>query len=136
MEPKVQFRLSPEVVDSKHILVVWVPGSDARPHHAPTGKDKQRAYYIREGSETLEAKGQQLTDLLNMCAKVPFDDRRASQFTLNDLRSTLVHEFLYDVGSGLLEEKDDYKIYRQLWLTAKANGHEVPKNIALLFFYG
>ncbi len=134
LEPKVQFRLFPEVVDGKHILVVWVPGSDARPHHAPTGTDKQRAYYIREGSETLEAKGQQLTDLLNMCAKVPFDDRRASQFSLNDLRSTLVHEFLYDINNRLREEKDDYKIYRQLWLTAKANGHEVPKNIALLFF--
>jgi ATP-dependent DNA helicase RecG len=126
LDPKVQFRLSPEVVDGKLMLVVWVPGSDARPHHAPTGKDKQRSYYIREGSETIEAKSQLLTDLLNMCAKIPFDDRRASQFTLNDLRSTLVHEFLSDVGSGFLEEKDDYKIYRQLWLTAKANGHEVP----------
>ncbi len=134
LEPNVSLRLSPEVVDGKHILVVWVPGSDARPHQAPSGKNKQRAYYIRDGSETIEAKGQLLTDLLNMCAKIPFDDRRASQFTLNDLRSTLVHEFLYDVGSSLIEEKDDYKIYRQLWLTLKANGHEVPKNIALLFF--
>ncbi|HEC85550.1 MAG TPA: AAA family ATPase [Thioploca sp.] len=134
LEPKVQFRLSPEVVDTQHILVVWVPGSDARPHQAPSGKNKQRAYYIREGSETIEAKGQQLTDLLNLCAKIPFDDRRASQFTLNDLRSTLVREFLSDVDSGLIEEQDDYKIYRHLWLTAKANGHEVPKNVALLFF--
>jgi len=134
LEPKVQFRLSPEVVDGKHILVVWVPGSDARPHQAPTGSNRQRAYYIREGSETIEAKGQWLTDLLNMCAKIPFDDRRAYQFTVNNLRSTLVREFLSDVSSGLLEETDDYKIYRKLWLTAKTNGHEVPKNIALLFF--
>jgi ATP-dependent DNA helicase RecG len=134
LEPKVQFRLSPEVVDDKLILVIWVPGSDARPHLAPTGKNKERAYYIREDSETIEAKGSQRTDLLNMCAKVPFDDRRASQFTLNDLRSTLVREFLSDVGSTLVEEKNDYTIYQHLWLTAKVNGHEVPKNIALLFF--
>jgi ATP-dependent DNA helicase RecG len=134
LEPNVQLRLSPEVVDGKHILVVWVPGSDARPHQAPSGKNKQRAYFIREGSETIEAKGKLLTDLLNLCAKIPFDDRRASQFTLLDLRSILVREFLSDVGSGLIEETDDYKIYRHLWLTAKTNGHEVPKNLALLFF--
>ena len=135
MEPDVQLRLSPELVDSKHVLVVWVPGSDARPHQAPTGKNKQRAYYIRDGSETIEAKGQLLTDLLNLCAKVPFDDRRASQFTVNDLRSTLVREFLNQVESGLVDEPNDYKIYRQLWLTAKVNDHEVPRNIALLFLY-
>ncbi|MDM8558070.1 RNA-binding domain-containing protein [Candidatus Parabeggiatoa sp. HSG14] len=134
LEPKVQLRLSPEVVDGQHILVVWIPGSDARPHQAPSGKNQQRAYYIREGSETIEAKGQFLTELLNLCAKIPFDDRRASQFTLNDLRSILVREFLSEVDSGLLEEKNDYKIYRHLWITAKTNGHEVPKNVALLFF--
>lgn len=134
LEPKVQFRLSPETVDGKPILVLWVPGSDARPHQAPTGKEKQWAYYLREGSQTIVAKGQQLTDLLNLCAKIPFDDRRASQFTLNDLRSTLVREFLAEVGSGLLDEKNDYQIYRHLWLTAKTNNHEVPKNVALLFF--
>lgn len=134
LEPKVQFRLSPEVVDGRSILVIWVPGSDARPHQAPTGQEKQWAYYIREGSQTLVAKGQQLTDLLNLCAKIPFDDRRASQFTLNDLRSTLVREFLAEVGSGLVDEKNDYQIYRRLWLTSKTNNHEVPKNVALLFF--
>jgi ATP-dependent DNA helicase RecG len=134
IQPQVQFRLSPERVDDKHILVVWVPGSDARPHQAPTGKGNERAYYIREGSETREAKAQSLTDLLNMCAKVPFDDRRASEFTLNDIRSTLVREFLHDVRSGLIEEPEDYEIYRRLWLTAKVNSHEVPRNIALLFF--
>ncbi len=57
LEPQVLFRLSPEVFDGKHILVVWVPGSEARPHQAPTGQNKHRAYYIREGSETIEAKG-------------------------------------------------------------------------------
>ncbi len=134
LEPHIQFRLSPELVDGKHILVIWVPGSDARPHQAPTGKAKERAYYIREGSETIVAQGKLLTDLLNMCAKIPFDDRRASEFSLNDLRSTLVREFLHDVRSSLIEEQDDYEIYRRLWLTAKINSHEVPKNIALLFF--
>jgi len=134
LEPKVHFRLSPEIVDGRHLLVIWVPGSDARPHQAPTGQNKQWAYYIRDGSQTLIAKGQILTELLNLCAKIPYDDRRASQFTLNDLRSTLVREFLAEVGSGLVEEKNDYQIYRHLGLTAKTNSHEVPKNIALLFF--
>lgn len=33
--PEYQPVLSPEVVDGRHILVIWAPGSDIRPHTAP-----------------------------------------------------------------------------------------------------
>ena len=78
----------------EHLLVIRVLGSDTRPHQAPISwSGSEKAYYVRLGAETVEAKGKIRTDLLNMCAKVPFDDRRADPFTLNDLRSTLVREF-------------------------------------------
>lgn len=135
LDPVVQPILSPEIVDGKHILVIRVLGSDTRPHQAPISwSGNEKAYYVRLGTETVEAKGKIRTDLLNMCAKIPFDDRRADPFTLNDLRATLVREFLAEVHSGLLQETDDREIYRRLGLTIKINGIEVPRNIALLFF--
>jgi len=74
------------------------------------------------------------TDLLQMAAKVPFDDRRAASYTLDDLRSALVREFLRDVRSSLLDERDDLEVYRCMRLSFRVNGHEVPRNVALLFF--
>jgi ATP-dependent DNA helicase RecG len=135
LDPEIQPIISPEKIDGRHLLVLWVPASDARPHQAPvslTGRDK--AYYVRLGSETVVATGNLLTELLSMCAKIPFDDRRANQFTVNDLRATLVREFLHEVRSDLLHEPDDHEIYRRLRLTRRVNGHEVPRNVALLFF--
>lgn len=135
IDPEYQPILSPEVVDGKHILVIWVPGSDVRPHQAPvTLSGGERAYYVRLGPETVEAQGQVLTDLLAMAMRVPFDDRRAAAFGLTDLRATLVREFLADVRSDLLNETDDAEVYRCMRITARVNGHEVPRNAGLLFF--
>ncbi|HSN97329.1 MAG TPA: ATP-binding protein [Candidatus Nanopelagicales bacterium] len=63
-----------------------------------------------------------------------FDDRLARTFTPGDLRSALVREFLHDVRSSLLDERDEMEIYRSMKLVARINGHEVPRNVALLFF--
>ncbi len=134
LNPEYQPLMSPEEVDGKNLLVIWVPASDTRPHQAPAAKGAGYSFYVRIGAETVDAKGQVLTDLLSMTAKVPFDDRRAPQFTLYDLRATLVREFLHDVRSGLLNEKDDIEVYRRMRLSARTNGHEVPRNVALLFF--
>jgi len=135
LDPVVQPILSPEVVDEKHILAIRVLGSDTRPHQAPVSSSGyEKAYYVRLGAESVEAKGQIRTELLGMCAKIPFDDRRADPFTLNELRSTLVREYLAEVHSKLLQETDDREIYRRLGLTIKVNGAEVPRNIAMLFF--
>ncbi len=135
IEPEFQPILSPEVVDGRHILVVWAPASDVRPHQAPSSRESSRKeYFVRLGSQTVKAEGQVLTDLLQMTAKVPFDDRRAAAFTVSDLRSTLVREFLHDIRSALSTEQDDIHIYRQMRLLFRVNGHEIPRNVALLFF--
>jgi ATP-dependent DNA helicase RecG len=67
-------------------------------------------------------------------ARIPFDDRRARDVPVEKIREGKVREFLSDVRSGLLEESDARQIYRRMFLTARANGHEVPRNVALLFF--
>jgi len=136
LDPVYQPVLSPEVVDGKHLLVVWAPGSETRPHQAPESlhRGAARKFFVRLGSETVEARGEILRQLIQLTARVPFDDRRALDVPIERIREGKVREFLSDVRSGLLEEPDARQIYRRMLLTARTNGHEVPRNIALLFF--
>lgn len=138
IDPIYQPVLSPETIDGKHILVVWAPGSQVRPHQAPESAEKgaPRKYYIRLGSSTVDADSQPelKTQLLQLTARVPFDDRRALQASVLDIRETKVREFLHDIGSGLVDESDTRTLYRNLRIAEPVNGHDAPRNIGLLFF--
>ena len=135
LDPVYQPILSPEVVDGQFILVIWAPGSDTRPHQAPDLlKHGTRQYFIRLGSETVVAKGALLTQLLQLTAKVPFDDRRALDVPIEKIREAKVREFLADIRSGLLDETDAREIYRRMRISTRVNGHEAPRNIGLLLF--
>lgn len=132
---------SPETVYGKHILVIWAPGSDVRPHQAydkygKQEKDRQRRYYIRVGDETIDVTKEPglLTQLMQLTARVPFDDRRAQNASVLDLRETKVREFLQDIRSDLVHEQDTKTLYRNLRIAVPVNGHDLPKNIGLLFF--
>lgn len=135
LDPKYQPVMSPEVISGKHILVIWVPASDVRPHSAPDSKKGDRKYYVRIGSESVDAqKNGVLEQLMQLTAKTPFDDRRAFQATIDDLRESKVREFLRDVRSGLLDESNTKELYRKFRITVPANSHDVPRNIGLMFF--
>ncbi|RKZ40672.1 MAG: hypothetical protein DRQ49_07630 [Gammaproteobacteria bacterium] len=138
--PKYLPIISPEIYQGKQILVIWVPASDIRPHNAPIKWQKgkqERAYYVRIGSETIEAKDDIFTQLMQMTAKVPFDDRRNLTASLDDLSPALVRHFLANINCDLVAPNIDMQaidLYRKLRIIYKVNGHEVPKNVALLFF--
>jgi ATP-dependent DNA helicase RecG len=134
LDPPYQPVLSPEVIGDRHILVIWAPGSETRPHRAPKSAAKESHYYVRLGCESIEASGELLAQLLQLTARVPFDDRRAPGVPLEKVREARVREFLSDIKSGLLEQTDARVVYRLSRISAKANDHEVPKNIGLLFF--
>lgn len=138
IDPVYQPVLSPEVYDGRRILVVWAPGSQARPHQAPESAEKaaSRKFFIRLGSETTDADKQPdlKTQLLQMTARVPFDDRRALQANVLEIRETKVREFLHDIGSGLVDEPDTKTLYRNLRIADPVNGHDAPRNVGLLFF--
>jgi ATP-dependent DNA helicase RecG len=135
LDPVYQPIFSPEVVEGKHILVVWAPGSDTRPHQASEGLEKSaRKYYVRIGSDTVEAKGAILTQLIQLTARVPFDDRRALGVPVEKIREAKVREFLADIRSGLLDEPDAREIYRRMQISSRVNGHDAPRNIGLLLF--
>ncbi len=134
LEPVYQPVLSHEVIDGRHLLVIWAPGSVNRPHSTPGERAGDRRFWVRLGAETVEARGTVLTELHQMARWVPFDDQPAQAFHVYDLRSTLVREFLQEVGSALVDEPDDREMYRALRLVHRMNGHEVPRNVGLLFF--
>ena len=135
IDPVYQPVVSPEVVKERHILVVWAPPSDTRPHAAPEGPGKERRFWIRLGAETVDAQANgMLQALLETTARVPWDDRRALQARVEDLRAELVREYLHDVRSGLLAQQDALEIYRRMRLTVPVNGYDVPRNVGLLLF--
>jgi ATP-dependent DNA helicase RecG len=71
---------------------------------------------------------------MQQTARVPYDDRRAAEATLDDLRETKVREFLRDIDSARVKEPDARELYRKMRLCARTNGHEMPRNVGLLMF--
>jgi ATP-dependent DNA helicase RecG len=134
IKPVISPVMSPETVDGSKLLVVWMPASDSRPHQGPSNRDGKLRYFVHIGSETVEAQGSLLDQLIQLTARVPFDDRRAIDAQIEDLREGRVREFLKDVRSGLAQERDIVQIYHHLYLTRPVNSHYVPRNVALLFF--
>jgi ATP-dependent DNA helicase RecG len=144
IDPVYQPILSPEIFMEKNILVVWAPAGDSRPYQAPIKfkkDERERAFYVRQGPETVDASANSrkeiLRQLIQMTAKTPFDDRRNLTATLEMISPTLVRHFLSNINSALVSPTvniSDIEIYRRLRLTTPVNSHEVPRNVALLFF--
>ena len=135
IEPRYVPRISQEEVEGKSILVIWVPASEIPPHQAPGGENEPRKYWVRIDQRTVDAQHHGLlTQLLNQSASVPWDARAALNATVDDLSETMVREHLRACGSALLEESDARTIYRKMDIVRRVNAHEVPRNVALLFF--
>lgn len=136
--PDYQPQLFLELYHGKSILIVWAPGGDTRPYQAPRrGRGAERAYYVRQGSETVEATGATLTQLMEQAARVPFDDRRSLVSTVDHISPMLVRRFLAAVRSDLVRggtNVADLDVYLQMRLVVPLNDHYVPRNSAILFF--
>lgn len=137
ISPKYTPILSPETIEGRQVLAVWCPGGDHRPYDAP--KDKKsgaaRVNFVRKGPITRAPSPTDKSLLMEQAARVPWDDRRALEARVDALSPRLVTSFLREVGSGLdPEAHDPIELYRRLRLLARVNGHEVPRNVALLFF--
>ena len=138
IDPDYQPLLFPEVYEGKSILIVWAPGGDTRPYQAPRrGQSGERAYYVRQGSSTVEATGATLTQLMEQAARVPFDDRRSLVSSLEHISPLLVRRFLAAVQSDLVRELAnvaDLDLYRRMRLVVRMNDHYAPRNAAVLLF--
>ncbi len=98
--------VSPEVINGKHIIVVWAPPGDTRPYKAPKriSDKKSKLYYIRRMSSTVQANDQEVLKLIELTAKVTFDNRINQQATLDDINLTNIATFLKEIKSSLYED--------------------------------
>ena len=99
----------PYVKDGKHILIIWSPAGDNRPYKSPvflSERNTEKAYYIRRGAKTIKVKegSDDERRLLELTARIPFDDRINQQSTLNDLSLHLIQEHLKEIMSSLYNE--------------------------------
>ena len=69
--------LSPEIYNGKHVLVIWATKSDNGPHKCKASNQGEFQFYIRRGSETIQASQSEARQLLLQHDKIPFDDRMA-----------------------------------------------------------
>ena len=133
----------PEPVEymGKNILILWIPGGEARPYKAPIhlgAKEMQKAYFIRQGSVTKKATLQEEQVLVSLAAKIPFDDRICHSASLDDLSLLYIRDFLRKVDSDITEKDIQSMPFEQLcWQMQIIGGTPEfirPKNIGLLFF--
>lgn len=131
--------VEPYVLDGQHILVLWCPAGDNRPYSAPTtqGKGAQRAHYVRVGSRSVVAQGEQLRQLQGLAARIPFDDRVNQRATIHDLDLGLIQAHLQEVKSALFEQSKTMPfadLCRNMLIAKGADEDLRPVNVGLLFF--
>lgn len=137
IEPRYAPIVVPEQVDGRWVIVIWCRAGDGRPYEAPEKWEKgsRRRAYVRTGNATMVAEGELRRQLEEVSARVPYDDRVAEGATLDEISSTLVHEYLRETRSRLANERHEATaLYRNLNLIRGQNGHAAPRNVALLFF--
>jgi len=133
--------IHPYVFQGKHILVLYCPAGDVRPYSAPeslsAGK-QSRFHYIRSGSRSIRAQGENLRRLQELTARIPFDDRLYPNGELHDLDLGLIRSFLGEIKSELFDESVSMPFSELCRLMNIARGpdeHLRPVNAGLLFFF-
>jgi ATP-dependent DNA helicase RecG len=139
MQPNFFPITKPYVLQDKHILVLWCPAGDNRPYTAPStlGERAQKHHYIRVGSRSVIARGDQLRQLQDLAARIPFDDRVNNQATVHDLDLGLIQAYLQEIKSSLFQESTEisFEDLCQTMLIAKGPNEDLrPANVGLMFF--
>lgn len=106
IQPSFFPRLSLEEIDDKQVLVIWVSAGSNRPYKVPddvTRKHKTYNFRIRQFSSSIVPNSEQ-EELVQLTAKIPFDDRVNSSAKIDDLNFALMREHLSQTKSKLYIE--------------------------------
>ncbi len=131
--------VAPYEIDGKHILVVWVPGGETRPYKASRSlaKGAEKLYYVRRGSSSPKANEQEEQQLMQLAAKIPFDDRINHHASIDDLSLAEIRMFLQDVKSDLFKSSEGMtfeELVRVMQIARGPSEYLRPVNVGLLFF--
>jgi len=132
----------PYIKDNKHILIIWAPAGDNRPYKSPISvseKKVEKAYYIKRGSKTIKIQSGSNDErrLLELTARIPFDDRINQQAKLDDLSLRLIQEHLKEVMSSLYDESTKIPfadLCKQMKIAKGSDEFLRPTNAGLLLF--
>ncbi|GAB1476350.1 helix-turn-helix domain-containing protein [Bacillota bacterium] len=125
------------------IMVLWIPGGEARPYKCPVSFSAEKAtkiekaYYIRKLSNTIRANRIEEEELFLLANNVPFDDRVNMKANIEDMRSSLISEYLYAVGSDLYQDslkRPVIELASDMRLVGGPNELRKPLNVGLMFF--
>ena len=132
--------LSLEAIDGKHVLVIWVPAGSNRPYKVPDDvktAHKTYNYRIRYLSNTIVPNADQEIELMQLTAKIPFDDRVNTHAELSSLSFSLMREHLEKTKSRLYSESASMGVRalaEKMNLLQGADEHLFVKNVGLLMF--
>ncbi|MEB2787273.1 KTSC domain-containing protein [Algoriphagus persicinus] len=132
----------PYLINGKHILVVFAPAGDNRPYKAPISlseKRTERAMFIKRGSKTVKVKDGSDDErrLIELTARIPFDDRINQTTSLDDLNLRLIQSYLKEVRSSLYEESTKIpfaELCRHLMIAKGSDELLRPTNAGVLLF--
>ena len=140
IEPYYMPRIDIQEVDGKSVLVIWAPAGVNRPYNVRervTAKQSPSKWYVRNGTSTIEAKGEVLDELREMANRTPFDERGNERIKISDISPALVLDYLQTVGSRLandFENKPFVEILGQMDLLTGPTEHQTLKNVAAMMF--
>ena len=140
IEPFFLPRIEKYQIDDKYIVVLWVTAGQGRPNMASKDVFKNqsnKAYYIRHGSQTIQAEGFMLKELFEKSSYIPFDDRENPFSNIEDISLNLLKEHLYEVKSklyDLCDTRSKTQIAQDMKLLYGPDENLRPRNIALLMF--
>ena len=137
--PKYFPIVEPIVFRKKHIVVIWAPGGDSRPYKAPMSLAEKSPYahYVRRFSNTVKAGAETEKQLMELAAKIPFDDRMRHEAQLADLRLGLIQSYLREIGSDMLQESSEIsfeQLCRSMNIARGPVEYLGPVNVGILFF--
>lgn len=143
LEPRYIPIVEQTTFDGKEIVVLWVPGGPDRPYKCPVAfpteksKKSEKAYYIRKMSNSIRANALEEKELIMLSGSQPFDDRPNLMAKVEDLKSSLISEFLHTVGSDLHTaslRRPVEEIAISMRLIGGPSEMRRPLNVGLMFF--
>ena len=128
-------------IDGKYVLLIWVPAGVNRPYNVrervTASNQSPCKWYVRSGTNTIEARGEVLDELREMANRTPFDERGNESIEITDISRALVLDYLQTVNSRLVadfEKLSLFELLSQMDLLVGPVERQLVKNVAAMMF--
>ena len=139
IQPKYMPVCEPIEYENVWLLVIWIPGGYDRPYSVPrtlSESNAQRLKYVRRFSNTVQSNQADERELMELAARVPYDDRVNHNAGVDDLDRALMIDYLNSVGSSVdeIDKRNTVELGQLLRVVGGPSEYIRPLNIGLLMF--